>query len=59
MQSNYSQRKNIKTILYSLPIWGMKFKDKTKKPDKKMEGNHSFRDHLEDGGFGSWERINK
>ena len=46
--------------LYSLPIWGMKFKDKQKNQLKKWKEIIVLEDHLEDGGFGSWvkESIN-
>jgi|TARA_B100000929_G_scaffold289330_1_gene279728 transketolase len=46
--------------LFSLPIWGMKFKEKQKEQIKKWEHVVVLEDHLEDGGFGSWikESIN-
>ena len=46
--------------LFSLPIWGMKFKEKQKKQIKKWDVILVLEDHLEDGGFGSWikESIN-
>lgn len=46
--------------LFSLPIWGMKFKEKQKKQIKKWDIILVLEDHLEDGGFGSWikESVN-
>ena len=43
-----------KFSLYSLPIWGMKFKNIQLKQLKKWEEVLILEDHLEDGGFGSW-----
>ena len=46
--------------LFSLPIWGMKFKEKQKKQIKKWDIILVLEHHLEDGGFGSWikESVN-
>lgn len=46
--------------IFSMPIWGMKFKDMQKKEIKKWDEIIVLEDHIEDGGFGSWikESIN-
>ena len=43
-----------KFSLYSLPIWGMKFKNIQLNQLKKWDEVLVLEDHLEDGGFGSW-----
>tara|TARA_B100000686_G_C16633191_1_gene885870 strand:- start:650 stop:1183 length:534 start_codon:yes stop_codon:yes gene_type:complete len=43
-----------KFSLYSLPIWGMKFKNIQLNQLKKYDQVMVLEDHLEDGGFGSW-----
>ena len=40
--------------VYSLPIWGMKFKSLQKKFISKWDEIITLEDHLEDGGFGSY-----
>ena len=42
--------------LFSLPLWGMKFKKKQKNQIKKWKTIMVLEDHLEDGGFASWIR---
>ena len=43
-----------KFSIYSLPIWGMKFKNAQPNQLKKWDEVMILEDHLEDGGFGSW-----
>lgn len=51
--------------LFTLPIWGMKYKSLQKKYLKKMKHLITLEDHIEDGGFSSWikesakDQINK
>ena len=40
--------------LYSMPIWGMKAKNKVKNIIKKFDEIITIEDHFYDGGFGSW-----
>jgi transketolase len=40
--------------LYSMPLWGMKAKNVTKKIIKKFDEIITIEDHFYDGGFGSW-----
>ena len=40
--------------LYSMPIWGMKTKNKVKNIIKKFDEIVTIEDHFYDGGFGSW-----
>ena len=40
--------------LLSMPMWGMKFKNKARQYFKKYSKIITIEDHLEDGGFGSW-----
>ena len=40
--------------LYSMPIWGMKAKNKAKNIIKKFDEIITIEDHFYDGGFGSW-----
>jgi len=40
--------------LYSMPIWGMKTKNKVKNIIKRFDEIITIEDHLLDGGFGSW-----
>ena len=44
----YLKKKNFNYNWYSIPIWGMKLKNQQFKKLSK------FKDHLQDGGFGSW-----
>ena len=38
----------------TLPLWGMRFKDKQVKNIKKYNKIITVENHLQDGGFGSW-----
>jgi transketolase len=40
--------------IYSMPIWGMKCKVKSRNLIKKFDEIITIEDHLHDGGFGSW-----
>jgi len=40
--------------LYSMPMWGMKFKNAAKNMIKKFDEIITIEDHFHDGGFGSW-----
>ena len=40
--------------LYSMPLWGMKAKNKVKNIIKKFDEIITIEDHFYDGGFGSW-----
>lgn len=40
--------------LYTLPIWGMKFKNLQKKYLNRIKNLITLEDHIEDGGFSSW-----
>ena len=40
--------------VYSMPIWGMKYKIKFRNLIKKFDEIITVEDHLHDGGFGSW-----
>ena len=40
--------------LYSMPIWGMKAKNKVKNMIRKFDEIITVEDHFYDGGFGSW-----
>ncbi len=46
--------------IFSLPIWGMKYKEQQKNQLNRWDSILVLEDHLEDGGFGSWikESIN-
>jgi len=47
-------KKYNKYSLYSMPIWGMKSKNKVKNIIKKFDEVITIEDHFYDGGFGSW-----
>ena len=47
-------KKYNKYSLYSMPIWGMKAKNKVKNIIKKFDEVITIEDHFYDGGFGSW-----
>lgn len=49
---NYN--KNQKYSWYSIPIWGMKIKNKQFKKLMNFNEIITFENHLQDGGFGSW-----
>lgn len=40
--------------VYSVPLWGMQYKDKQKQLAEKWRQIITAEDHLKDGGFGSW-----
>jgi transketolase len=40
--------------IYSMPIWGMQYKIKSRNQIKKFDEIITIEDHLHDGGFGSW-----
>ncbi|MDC0426569.1 hypothetical protein OAM08_01090 [Pelagibacteraceae bacterium] len=40
--------------IYSLPLWGMKYKEMQIKQARKCKKIIIIEDHLQDGGFGSW-----
>jgi len=46
--------------IFSLPIWGMKYKEQQKNQLNRWDSILVLEDHLEDGGFGSWikESVN-
>ena len=49
------KNKNFKNhSIYSMPIWGMKYKKIAKKIIKKFDEIITIEDHFQDGGFGSW-----
>ena len=56
----FSKNKYKDYHLFSLPIWGMKFKKKQIDQIKKWKEIIVLEDHIEDGGFASWlkESIN-
>ena len=41
-------------FIFTLPLWGMKYKHLQPKQISKFDEIVIFEDHLEDGGFGSW-----
>jgi transketolase len=47
--SNY-----VEASVYSMPLWGMKFKSLQSAQVSKLSKVITIEDHLEDGGFGSW-----
>lgn len=51
---NIRLRKYKNYSLYSMPIWGMKAKNKAKNIIKKFDEIITIEDHFYDGGFGSW-----
>ncbi len=55
--ANYGSNKSI----YSLPIWGMKFKKYQQEYLERFNSVTTYEDHLIDGGFGSWmlESVNQ
>ena len=51
----FSTEKNFNNFsIYSLPLWGMKYKKEQFNQIKKWDKIVVLEDHLEDGGFGSW-----
>jgi len=48
------KNKNNKYNWFSIPMWGMKSKNKQFKELKKYKEIVTFENHLQDGGFGSW-----
>ena len=57
---NLIQKKYKGYSLFSMPMWGMKTKNKVKNMIKKYDEIITIEDHFYDGGFGSWlkETIN-
>ena len=57
---NLIQKKYKGYSLFSMPMWGMKTKNKIKNMIKKYDEIITIEDHFYDGGFGSWlkETIN-
>jgi transketolase len=47
-------KENSASDLYSLPLWGMKYKDLQPQNFKNCKDVTTYEDHLKDGGFGSW-----
>ena len=43
-----------KYSIYSLPLWGMKYKEIQVQQARKCKKIIILEDHLQDGGFGSW-----
>ena len=54
LAKNIKLKKYKNYSLYSMPIWGMKAKNKVKNIIKKFEEIITVEDHFYDGGFGSW-----
>lgn len=50
---NYSQN-YLGSSVYSMPLWGMKYKSLQSSQVAKLSSVITLEDHLEDGGFGSW-----
>ena len=44
--------------LYSMPLWGMKFKNSNKRNIERWSKIITLEDHFVDGGFGSWLKEN-
>lgn len=49
-----TQSPNLNTALYSMPLWGMEYKDAQASQAAPFERILTVEDHLQDGGFGSW-----
>ena len=49
-----SQKKYENYSIYSIPLWGMKYKKNQANQAKNFKHIISIEDHLYDGGFGSW-----
>jgi len=54
LAKNIKLKKYKNYSLYSMPIWGMKAKNKAKNIIKKFDEIITIEDHFYDGGFGSW-----
>ena len=54
LAKNIKLKKYKNHCLYSMPIWGMKAKNKVKNIIKKFDEIITVEDHFYDGGFGSW-----
>jgi len=54
IEKKIKEKKYKPRSLFSLPLWGMKFKKKQKKYLKKFSKIHVVEDHFKDGGFQSW-----
>lgn len=50
---SYSQN-YLGSSVYSMPLWGMKYKSLQSSQVAKLSSVITLEDHLEDGGFGSW-----
>ena len=48
------QKKYQRYSIYSLPLWGIKYKKIQVKQAKKLKNLLTIEDHFYDGGFGSW-----
>ena len=51
---NIRSKKYKNYSLYSMPMWGMKTKNKIKNIIKRFDEIITIEDHFQDGGFGSW-----
>ena len=54
LAKNIKLKKYKNYSLYSMPIWGMKAKNKVKNMIRKFDEIITVEDHFYDGGFGSW-----
>lgn len=54
LQKKISEKKLKSYPIFSLPLWGMKYKKLQKKYLKKFSKVYVLEDHLQDGGFSSW-----
>ena len=54
LAKNIKLKKYKNYSLYSMPIWGMKAKNKVKNLIRKFDEIITVEDHFYDGGFGSW-----
>ena len=54
LAKNIKLKKYKNYSLYSMPIWGMKAKNKVKNIIRKFDEIITVEDHFYDGGFGSW-----
>ena len=54
IEKKIKEKKYKPKTLFSLPLWGMKFKKDQKKNIKKFNTIDIVEDHLKDGGFQSW-----
>ena len=54
LAKNIRSKKYKNYSLYSMPMWGMKAKNKVKNIIKRFDEIITIEDHFQDGGFGSW-----